>query len=156
MRTPLPIMMILIKKESNFNKNQSGNQSKKKKRRSIVDFIQENVNIGNKDKEEDDEIEVEGIVRPADKCEFHRWTMLIEKQLQHILEPLDFTLRYSMNKHDIAHADDPPKKEFEVVIKAINIKLQESQFGHIRSFILFINRYDRYDRARRLAGWRPH
>ena len=145
-----------ITKESNFNKNQSGNQSKKKKRRSIVDFIQENVNIGNKDKEEDDEIEVEGIVRPADKCEFHRWTMLIEKQLQHILEPLDFTLRYSMNKHDIAHADDPPKKEFEVVIKAINIKLQESQFGHIRSFILFINRYDRYDRARRLAGWRPH
>ena len=28
----------------------------------------------------------------SDKCEFHRWTMLIEKQLQHILEPLDFTL----------------------------------------------------------------
>ena len=146
---------------SDFDEIQSSEkttESKRKrgKRRSIVGDL---LHTLQKEKDEADafesDIEIEGLVRPAEKCEFHRWSMLIEKGLHHILEPIDFTVRYSMNKDEISHADDPPKKELEVVIEHIDIKLQESQFGHIRSFILFINRYDRYDRARRMAGWRP-
>ena len=59
-----------------------------------------------------------------------------------ILEPIDFTVRYSMNKDEISHADDPPKKELEVVIEHIDIKLQESQFvilDHLYSLSIDMN-----------------
>ena len=81
--------------------------------------------------------------------------MVKESSLDIIVQPINCQLRFGINKDDITRSDDDPKKSLEVVFGKIMIELRESQFGHMRSFVLFLNRYDRYDKYRRLAGWRP-
>ena len=96
-----------------------------------------------------------GILRPKPGDSFQRWSMVKESSLDIIVQPINCQLRFGINKDDITRSDDDPKKSLEVVFGKIMIELRESQFGHMRSFVLFLNRYDRYDKYRRLAGWRP-
>ena len=72
---------------SDFNEIQSSekiteNKRKRGKRRSIVGDLLHTLQT---EKDEVDtfesDIKIEGLVRPAEKCEFHRWSMLIEKEL---------------------------------------------------------------------------
>ena len=99
--------------------------------------------------------EMSGIVRPAPGDSFQRWSMLKEEFLDLVVQPIYCQLRYSINKDDIVAVDNPPKKALDVIFDIIDVELRESQFSHIRSFVLFINRYDRYDKYRRLARWHP-